>query len=124
MAYQSFRSNGSKFIAKEDKKINNDAWSAYKQGILIDILNPKVALFFMAFLPQFIKERHGSISWQFIYLGLFIILVAIVVEGIYVLLASKITQKLRANKRFGIWLDRVVGMIFVGLGIKLVTSSS
>jgi len=118
LAYQSFKSSGTRFDIKS-KKIDDTFWKVFRQGVLIDILNPKVAIFFMAFLPQFIREGYGSIPFQFIYLGVVIILIAIVIEGIYVLFASKISSKLRKNKKYGIWLDRVVGTMFIGLGVKL-----
>ena len=122
LSYQSFKSNGTKFdITKEET--NDTFWKAFRQGVLIDILNPKVAIFFMAFLPQFVREGYGSVPFQFTYLGIIIILVAIIIEGIYILFASKISTKLRENKKYSIWMDRVVGTMFLGLGIKLATSS-
>ena len=124
LAYHSFRSSGARFDIKKNKKVKQSAWSAYKQGVLVDILNPKVAIFFMAFLPQFIREGQGSIPFQFVYLGLFIIIVAIFIEGLYVLLASKITNKIRSNRKISLYLDRVVGIIFVSLGIRLAVSSN
>ncbi len=124
LAYHSFLSNGARFDIKKNKKVKQSAWSAYKQGVLVDILNPKVAIFFMAFLPQFIREGQGSIPFQFVYLGLFIIIVAIFIEGLYVLLASKITNKIRSNRKISLYLDRVVGIIFVSLGIRLAVSSN
>jgi len=63
------------------------------------------------------------VPFQFVYLGVIIILVAIVIEGIYVLFASKISSKFRENEKYGIWLDRVVGTMLVGLGIKLALGS-
>jgi len=122
LAYQSFKSSGTKFDI-EKKQTNDTFWKVFRQGVLIDILNPKVAIFFMVFLPQFVREGHGSVPFQFVYLGIIIILVAIVVEGIFIFFASKISIKFRQNKKYSIWLDRTVGAMFVGLGIKLATSS-
>ncbi len=99
-------------------------FSAFKQGVLIDILNPKVAIFFMAFLPQFIRSDHGSVPFQLLYLGLIIVAIAIIVEVVYVLLASKLTEKVRGSKKISMWLDRVVGTVFLALGIKLATTST
>jgi len=99
-------------------------WAAFRQGVLIDILNPKVAIFFMAFLPQFLREGHGSTSSQLIQLGVIVILIAIVVEALYVLAADRIAGKFRQDQRYSIWLERVVGTVFVGLGIKLAVSTN
>ena len=62
LAYKSFKSSGTKFNI-ENKQINDTFWKVFIQGVLIDILNPKVAIFFMAFLPQFIREGYGSIPF-------------------------------------------------------------
>lgn len=124
LAYQSFRSAGTGLTIDSEGQPKESAWKAFKQGVLVDILNPKVALFFMAFLPQFIREGHGSVPLQLLYLGLLIIAVAIVVEVSYVLLAAKITNKVRASKKISVLLDRVVGTVFVALGIKLALGSA
>ncbi len=125
LAYQAFRSSGTSLnIQTGDNQPKESIWAAFKQGILIDILNPKVAIFFMAFLPQFLREGHGSTSWQLLYLGILVILIAIIIEFIYVILASKITDKVQSDKKYSIWLDRIVGIVFVGLGLKLALSTN
>lgn len=125
LAFQAFRSSGTSLVINENASVQEKSmWKAFKQGVLIDILNPKVAIFFMAFLPQFLREGYGSTSWQLLYLGVLVIIIAILVELVYVLLASKITHKVKSDKRYSVWLDRVVGTIFVGLGIKLATSTN
>jgi len=124
LAYKSFKSAGTSLHINHFKKTKESTWKAFKQGMLIDILNPKVAIFFMAFLPQFIRDGHGSVSMQLFYLGFLVICVGIIVEVTYVLLASKLTQKVKNSKKFSIWLDRVVGTIFVALGLKLATSTN
>jgi len=124
LAFKSFKSAGTNLQISGLKKEKESIWKAFKQGVLIDVLNPKVAIFFMAFLPQFVREGHGSVSTQLFYLGFLVICVGIVVEAIYVLLASKLTHKLRNSKRFSVWLDRLVGTIFVTLGLKLATTTN
>lgn len=78
----------------------------------------------MAFLPQFIRNDHGSAPLQLLYLGLIIVVIAIIVEVIYVLIASSLTEKVRDNKKTSMWLDRIVGTVFLALGIKLATAST
>jgi threonine/homoserine/homoserine lactone efflux protein len=78
----------------------------------------------MAFLPQFIRDGHGAVPIQLLYLGLLVVAVAVIVEIVYVLLAFKLTKKIRSSKHFSVLLDRLVGTIFVALGLKLATSSS
>ncbi|MGF1704241.1 LysE family translocator [Photobacterium makurazakiensis] len=124
LAYQSFYSAGTSLNISENEQPKESAWVAFKQGVLVDILNPKVAIFFMAFLPQFIRDGNGSVPIQLMYLGLLVVLVAVVVEVLYVLAASKLTEKVRSSQRLSVWLDRTVGTIFIALGIKLAVSSS
>ena len=119
LAYKSFKSAGTSLHIDDIKKTKESPWKAFKQGVLIDVLNPKVAI-----LPQFVREGHGSVSIQLFYLGFLVICVGIIVEAIYVLLASKLTQKVRNSKRFSVWLDRLVGTIFVTLGLKLATTTN
>lgn len=106
----------------ESRKIS--VLEAYRQGILIDVLNPKVALFFLAFLPQFVQPSKGCEQMQIFFLGSLVILIAIVVEVSFVLLAAKATQKLRANPNVGNWLDKALGLILIGLSLRLATTVS
>jgi len=105
------KSSDTKFNISK-KQTTDTFWKVFRQVVLIDILNPKVAIFFMAFLPQFVREGHGSVPFQFIYLGIIIILLAIVIEGIYILFASTISTKLRENEKYSIWMDRMLGTMF------------
>ncbi|MFT8144367.1 LysE family transporter, partial [Salmonella enterica subsp. enterica serovar Enteritidis] len=59
------------------------------QGVLVDLLNPKAAIFFMAFLPQFVRPEHGAVPLQLLVLGVLVVVVAIVVECALVLLAAR-----------------------------------
>lgn len=95
------------------------AWQAYRQGVLVDVLNPKVAIFFMAFLPQFVRPELGSLALQLLGLGALVVLVAILVECSAVLLAAHASRALRANPRLTLWLDRALGSLLVGLGVRL-----
>lgn len=96
---------------------------AFRQGILVDVLNPKVAIFFMAFLPQFLRPGHGNSSAQLFELGALVILVAIPIESFFVIAASRTTGFFRQNPRTSIWLDRVLGAILVSLGLRLALSN-
>ncbi|WP_316859375.1 LysE family translocator [uncultured Cohaesibacter sp.] len=108
------------------QKASLTPWGAYRQGVLIDILNPKVALFFLAFLPQFIPHDGTLSSHQIflatILLGAIVILVGLVIEAGFILAAAPLGNYLRHNKRFSLWLDRLFGGLLVGLGAKLAMS--
>lgn len=97
-------------------------WNAFKQGMLVDILNPKVAIFFMAFLPQFIRPEIASVPIQLAGLGILVILIGFPIECIFVLLASRITRVLQSNVSISTWIERLFSSILIGLGIKLAFS--
>lgn len=91
----------------------------FRQGILVSLLNPKVAIFFLAFLPQFVVEGAGPVWAQLLLHGMLIIVVAAFIEPPLILLGNRIANALRGNKRFGLWLDRGLGTLFIALGIRL-----
>lgn len=122
LGVKSLRSAGATFSSARDTETDVSLWRAFRQGVLIDVLNPKVAVFFMAFLPQFVRPGHGSELIQLVMLGTLVICVAIVVETCLVLAASKATNFFRANPTASVWLDRVLGSVLIGLGIRLALS--
>lgn len=119
LGIKALRSKGTTFDIPEKKAIEMTAWKAFRQGALIDILNPKVAIFFMAFLPQFVRPALGHTSIQIMVLGFLVIMVAIVVESFIVLTAAQTTDFFRKNRRFSVYLDRTLGSVLIGLGIRL-----
>ncbi len=94
----------------------------FKQGVLVAILNPKVAIFFLAFLPQFVEVGAGPVSVQLFLHGFLIIVVAAFVEPPLILVGGKLTAYLSNNKNLSRWMDRGLGSLFIGLGIKLATA--
>lgn len=94
----------------------------FKQGVLVAILNPKVAIFFLAFLPQFVEAGAGPVSAQLFLHGSLIIVVAAFVEPPLILISGKLTGYLSNNKSVSRWMDRGLGALFIWLGIKLATS--
>jgi threonine/homoserine/homoserine lactone efflux protein len=89
------------------------------QGVLTNVLNPKVALFFLAFLPQFTSAAHGSLPLQFLVLGAIFEFNGSLVNLGYALVASRLGDWLRARWGAAGLLDRLTGAIFVGLGLRL-----
>ncbi|MEI8607864.1 LysE family translocator [Enterovibrio sp. Hal110] len=119
LGYKALRSAGESFDTESSGQKEVSFWDAFKQGVLIDVLNPKVAVFFMAFLPQFVRPNEGSVTVQLIVLGVIVIVVGLTIEFLFVLLADKATRFLRSSRRFCAWLDKVLGAVFVGLGVRL-----
>ena len=118
-------SHGSRFIAddgadKSRKKPGN--WAIFRQGALVSALNPKVALFFLAFLPQFVVAGAGPASAQLFLHGVLIIVIAALIEPPLVLAGSRLSAAFRNNQRIGLWMDRALGVLFISLGIHLAAS--
>jgi threonine/homoserine/homoserine lactone efflux protein len=89
----------------------------YSQGVLVAALNPKTALFFLAFLPQFVDPSAGSVSLQLLTLGGLFVTMAIVTDSMYALLASTAGGWLKRNQSF-LRADRyIVGSVYIGLGV-------
>ncbi len=119
LGIKALRSKGTTFDVSTKKTFDTTPWQAFRQGAMVDILNPKVAIFFMAFLPQFVRPELGHTSIQIIGLGILVILTAIVVEFSIVLTAAKTTNFFRRNRKFSVWLDRVLGSVLIGLAVRL-----
>jgi threonine/homoserine/homoserine lactone efflux protein len=95
--------------------------AAYRQGVMVDLLNPKAAIFFMAFLPQFVDRAKGHIPFQIFVLGLLVVVAAVFWEAILVIGASRLTAALRRRPNVGKWLDRAFGGLMISLGLRLAT---
>ena len=93
----------------------------YKQGVLTNVFNPKVALFFLAFFPQFIDPSYAHSALSFLILGLSFAITGFVWCLCLALLASKFSANLRKNPSIEVFLNRISGVVFIGLGIKLLT---
>jgi threonine/homoserine/homoserine lactone efflux protein len=94
----------------------------YSQGVLVATLNPKTALFFLAFLPQFVDPSAGSVALQLLMLGGTFVAMAIVTDSMYALLASTAGGWLKRNQSF-LRADRyLVGSVYIGLGVTAALS--
>ncbi|HUU33171.1 MAG TPA: LysE family translocator [Vicinamibacterales bacterium] len=91
----------------------------FRQGMVTNVLNPKVALFFLAFLPQFTDALRGPLAPQFLLLGVIFIANGLLVCLGYALAASWFGGWLTARYVVHTWLNRAVGALFVGLGVRL-----
>lgn len=97
--------------------------TVFIQGFWTNALNPKVALFFLAFLPQFITPGAPQPTLAFLLLGLLFNLNAVPINLGYALLAAWAAQRMGAVRRGMHWLERCAGVLFVGFGIKLALSA-
>lgn len=89
----------------------------FSQGVVVAALNPKTALFFVAFLPQFVDPSQGAIAGQMLVLGCIFILLAVISDSIYALVAGTVGQRLKGS-RSAVRAERyVVGSVYIGLGV-------
>ena len=91
----------------------------FRQGLLTNVLNPKVALFFLAFVPQFIDPAAPQKAMAFIVLGCIFNINGMIWCHLLAFSTAYASRKMRLPARLGCWLNRVMGGLFVGLGIKL-----
>jgi threonine/homoserine/homoserine lactone efflux protein len=96
----------------------------FAQGIVVQILNPKTALFFLAFLPQFVDADAGHVGPQMLALGLLFVALAVVSDGTWVLVAGTASDRLRGHRGFIRAQRYVSGTVFVGLGLATALSGS
>lgn len=118
LGVSALRSKASTFDVKTTEA-ESRLTAVFLQGMLVDILNPKVAIFFLAFLPQFVVDGAGPVPLQLLLHGVLIIVVAATVEPLVVLGGAWLTARLRASTRLALWLDRSLGALFLGLAVKL-----
>jgi threonine/homoserine/homoserine lactone efflux protein len=96
----------------------------YAQGVLVEALNPKVAIFFFAFLPQFVNPARGHVSMQFFTLGMLFALLGFTTDSVWALTAGSAAGWLRRNRSF-IRNERYVsGTVYLGLGMATAVSGS
>lgn len=121
LGIQALRSNGASYATDSDVKPSSNM-KIFQQGILVAALNPKVAIFFLAFLPQFVVAGAGPASAQLFLHGILIIVVAAFIEPPLVILGAKLTRYLSQNAQVAAWMDRGLGALFIGLGVRLAFS--
>ena len=108
------------FVRKEDAgnevRRERRLRRSFVQGVVVNVLNPKTALFFIAFLPQFVDRDAGSVAAQLLVLGLVFVALAVVSDSLWALAAGSAASRLRSSPRFLAARRYVSGSVFVGLG--------
>ena len=102
---------------KSDSLAPRSHWRLFRDGFIVNLLNPKTALFFFAFLPQFAEPQRGSLATQIAFLGGIFVALGLVTDGCYALLAGTAGRWLKQSRRY-LEMERYVsGVIFIGLGL-------
>ncbi len=97
---------------------------AFSQAIIVSILNPQTALFFFAFLPQFVDPAHGSVSAQMFILGILFVTMAVTTDSGYAILAGTLGGLLRGRRNVQRVQRYVAGTVYIGLGLAAALSGS
>ncbi|MFZ6814594.1 LysE family translocator [Undibacterium sp. Rencai35W] len=121
LGIQALRSRGSAQVATTGIP-DESLGKLFAKGLFANSINPKVVLFFLSFLPQFVIAERGAVSWQTAQLGLVFTAQAAVLFGLLGYFSGAAGLWLNRNPKAGQWLDRIAGTIFVALGLRLIVS--
>ncbi|EFI68306.1 hypothetical protein BFZC1_12868 [Lysinibacillus fusiformis ZC1] len=120
LAWQSFRAKGDPFTLQQQ---NTQAYiELYKKGILMNILNPKVSLFFLALLPQSVNPSQGHVAFQMLILGIVFLIQALVLFSLFSIFAGKVRQVIIGKPAIAKRLNTVQGILFTFIGIQIAIS--
>jgi threonine/homoserine/homoserine lactone efflux protein len=96
-----------------------DTEGVYWRSVMTGVLNPKVALFFLAFLPQFVHPERGMVWLQFLVLGVLLSFIGFSNSAVLSIAIGRFGRRFKGNGRFARWRQRALGGFFVGLGLRL-----
>ncbi len=119
LAWQAFQARAS---ALDDDDTCMNGHQLYVQGVIMNITNPKVAIFFLAFLPQFTDPSYGSIRLQMLMLGGVFMIAGMWVFSLIVWGAGFIREWFKASPRAPLLMNRIAGVVFIGLALRLLIS--
>lgn len=98
---------------------NESTLKWFIRGILANAVNPKVMMFFLAFLPQFVVPEQGDVALQMALLGLVFTLQGALIFGLLGHFSGSLGQKLSQNPRLGLWINRLAALVLIALGLRL-----
>lgn len=120
LAWQAFRAGASDLLQDGNTAIRSR--HLYARGVIMNVTNPKVAIFFLAFLPQFADPSRGSLPFQLAIFGAIFIVAALLVFSSIAWFAGFLGERLGKSARAQIILNRIAGTIFAGLALRLATA--
>jgi len=122
LGVHALRSKGGSLQVDAVKNNDQPLWQLFCKGVFANAINPKVVLFFLSFLPQFVVTANGHVGLQMAQLGLIFTLQAALLFGLLGLFSGAVGQWLARRPGFGRWLDRIAGTVFVALGLRMIIS--
>jgi RhtB (resistance to homoserine/threonine) family protein len=118
---------GLRIIFSKHKNSNTETYLAkqtdfqiYKQGLLTNLLNPKVALFFLSFLPQFVNPENNYGALSFLFLGLTFLSTGTLWCLFVAVFSAAISEKIKKNAKITLIFEKITGLLFIGLGLNLI----
>lgn len=120
LAYKAFFTNQD--LAKHINANELSGFNSYYKGMVTNLLNPKVGIFFITFLPQFVNVKAGHVGLQLLILGLYFLFSGTIVNLMYSLLFFSFKEKLLAKLNFTRWFNKLIGCIFCVMAVKIVRS--
>jgi len=120
LAWQAFRFKGMDSAGARPAALG--AGQLYRRGIIMNLTNPKVSLFFLAFLPQFTSPARGSVALQTLSLGGLFMLSTLLVFGLLAWFSGTLGERMQSSQHAQRILNRIAGAVFVGLAVKLIMS--
>lgn len=117
LAWQAFRAGATNLEARNDDRMSPR--KLYLRGVIMNITNPKVAIFFLAFLPQFADPAMGSITIQMLMFGGLFIMATLVVFGAIAWSAGFLGEWLKGSEKAQVIMNRIAGTVFTGLALRL-----
>lgn len=121
LGYQAWRHAGTARLDAEGLG-NGSLRRLFTKGLIANVINPKVVLFFLSFLPQFVDAARGGVALQLGLLGVLFTLQAAVLFGLLGFFSGGVGAWLTRRPVAGKWLDRLAGSIFIGLGVRMIAS--
>lgn len=121
LAFRVYRGSASIELS-ENEMLKKSFIMLFRQGFLMNVLNPKVSIFFLAFFPGFLFSNTISEFIQFYILGFLFILISFIVFSLIVLLAGRISSFIKTNNRVGVILKWIQILVFTGIGIFILLS--
>lgn len=121
LTYKSLKHRKATLLVNDGEK--KDERALLRRGLIMNILNPKVAIFFLTFLPQFVNYDYGVVPLQMLVLGLIFIVLTALIFGALAYFAGAFSSKFLEKPRVQEGANIAAGVIFVGLGMKLLTTA-
>jgi threonine/homoserine/homoserine lactone efflux protein len=109
---------------EEDVAPRRSLGRIYAQGVVVNVLNPKTALFFLAFLPQFVDVTRGSAPLQVAVLGLLFMALGLISDSTYALVAARISRRVRSGSRRAVFRRWLPGATYIALGVTSAVAGS